>query len=328
MYRKTVRRRRAVLALLVALSLILLTAYFGESPGGRLHAVQRDFLTIISPIQSGANAALKPVRDAFGWIGDTLNARSQRDAARAQLRALRREVVASQAERQGYHELLRLFHLDNQAHLSQYTPVSATVVGKSPNFWYSTVTIDKGTGAGVRVNDPVVNGEGLVGKVTLAASDGAQVSLITDSAVEVTAKVNMTGTWGILEPKVGEPGDLAMQYLPASASVAPGQYIVTNGTISREGESLFPPGIPIGQVTSVNEESPFKLVNVRPLAELRNLDVVQVLTYAHRSRPERLATLAASLPPGGQGGQSGEGSGSGSGTGQVAQAGAQAGGGG
>ncbi len=66
MHDKTVRRRRAVLGLLVVLSLLLLTAYFGEAPNGRLHAVQRDFLAVVSPIQDGANKALKPVRDLFG----------------------------------------------------------------------------------------------------------------------------------------------------------------------------------------------------------------------------------------------------------------------
>ena len=83
MYDKTVRRRRAVLVLLVVLSLLLLTAYFGEAPSGRLHGVQRGFLTVVSPIQDGANKALKPVRDLFGWFGDTLHAKSQRDKAQA-----------------------------------------------------------------------------------------------------------------------------------------------------------------------------------------------------------------------------------------------------
>ena len=63
MHDKVVRRRRAVLALLVALSLFLLTAYFGESSGGGLHATQRGALEVLAPIQEGANKALKPVRD-------------------------------------------------------------------------------------------------------------------------------------------------------------------------------------------------------------------------------------------------------------------------
>lgn len=298
MYDKTVRRRRAVLVLLVALSLILLTAYFREAPGGRLHSVQRGFLTVISPIQDGANKALKPVRDLFGWFGDTLHARSQRDQLRKQVERLRSRAIANQADERSYRELLALFHLDNQIGAADYTPVSATVVARSPNIWYSTVTIDAGTARGVHLNDPVINGEGLVGKVTQAASDGAQVSLITDSSVGVTAMVNATGSTGIVQPKVGDPNDLLLQYLPADSTVSPGDYVVTAGSVAGKEESLFPRGIPIGQVTSVDESSPYKAVNVHPVANLHNLDVVQVLTSVRGSRASRLSHLVASLPAG------------------------------
>jgi rod shape-determining protein MreC len=173
---KTVRRRRAVLGLLVVLSLLLLTAYFGEAPNGRLHAVQRDFLTVVSPIQDGANKALKPVRDMFGWIDNTLHAKSQRDQLLKQVDKLRRELVANEAEKRSYGELLSLYHLDSGLKVSDYRPVNATVVAKSPNVWYSTVTIDEGESAGVRVNDPVINGEGLVGKVAQTASASSQTA--------------------------------------------------------------------------------------------------------------------------------------------------------
>jgi rod shape-determining protein MreC len=297
-YDKTVRRRRAVLLLLVVLSLILLTAYFGEAPGGRLHSVQRGFLTVLSPVQDGANKALKPVRDAFGWIGDTVHAKGQRDQLRKQVDKLRRAVIANQTERTSYRELLALYHLDNQLNVSNYRPVTATVVAKSPNIWYSTVTIDKGEGSGVRINDPVINGEGLVGKVTQVASDGAQVSLITDSTMGVSARLGTTPATGIVQPKVGEPNDLLLQYLPPSTQANRGDYVVTSGTVSSPDDSLYPPGIPIGQVTSVNEESAYRSVNVHPVANLHNLDVVQVLTAARGSAPSRVGKLAATLPAG------------------------------
>jgi rod shape-determining protein MreC len=297
-YDKTVRRRRALLALLVALSLILLTAYFGEAAGGGLHSVQRGFLTVLSPIQDGANKALKPVRDAFAWISDTVHAKSEHKQLVAQVDKLRRELIANQSERGAYHELLALYHLDSQLSISNYHPVTATVVAKSPNIWYSTVTIDKGEAAGVRINDPVINDEGLVGKVTQVASDGAQVSLITDSTVGVSARLGNSAATGIVQPKVGEPNDLLLQYLPASAQANKGDYVVTSGTVSSPDDSLFPPGIPIGQVTSVNEESAYRSVNVHPLADLHNLDVVQVLTAAQNSAPAKVSKLASNLPPG------------------------------
>jgi len=303
---KTVRRRRAVLALLVVLSLILLTAYFGEASSGGLHSVQRGFLTVVSPIQNGANKALKPVRDLIGWFGDTLHAKGQRDELRKQVDKLRREVIADDAEKHSYRELLSMYRLDNQLSVSDYHPVTATVVAKSPNVWYSTVTIDKGESSGVHVNDPVINGEGLVGKVAQAASDGAQVTLITDSSVGVSARIGSSGATGIVQPKVGDPNDLLLQYLPANTRASRGEYVVTSGTVSSPDDSLYPPGIPIGQVTSINEESAYSSVNVHPLADLHNLDVVQVLTASSGSLPSNISRLTTNLPAGQQAAPSGE----------------------
>jgi rod shape-determining protein MreC len=296
-YDKTVRRRRLILALLVGLSLVLLTAYFGEAPGGGLHSVQRGFLTVISPVQDGANKVLKPVRDLFGWFGSTLHAKSQNKELRSELAKLRMQLSTTQSDEHSYHELLALYHLDGDLSISRYSPVTATVFYKSPNIWYSTITIDKGSSSDVRVNDPVINGEGLVGKVTQVASDGALVSLITDSSVEVTAKIAATGAVGIVQPQVGEPGRLLMQYLPAGAHPATGDLVVTAGKVSSRADSLYPGGIPIGTVTSINEQSPYRSVNVSPLVDLHNLDVVQVLTYASGSRVAGLTRLAATLTP-------------------------------
>ena len=90
---KTVRRRRAVLGLLVACSLILLTASFGGD-GGAVGSVQRGFSEVLNPVQEGASRALKPVRDLFGWFGDTLRARraSSRTSAPSATSSARRSL--------------------------------------------------------------------------------------------------------------------------------------------------------------------------------------------------------------------------------------------
>ena len=68
MHDKQVRRRRAVLGLLVVVSLILLTAYFGESPGSPLHSIQRGIVAVLSPVQEGASKVLSPFRDVAGLV--------------------------------------------------------------------------------------------------------------------------------------------------------------------------------------------------------------------------------------------------------------------
>lgn len=304
MYGKTVRRRRAVLVLLVALSIILLTAYFGESPGGGLHSVQRGFMTVVSPIQDGANAVLKPARDAVDWFGEMLKAKDERNRLRHELAQLRTAVAAERSGRLTSAEERELGNLDRHVRLAGYRPVSATVVLESAIIWYQTVDIDKGSSEGIAVNDPVINGEGLVGKVTAVAPESAQVSLITDSRVSVSARISGSRQAGMLQPKVGNPSDLLLQYLPSNTKASEGALVETSGTVESGYESLFPAGIPIGTIASVESESPYK-VNVRPAVELHSLDQVQVLTSGPSSRPAGVASGLASLPS--EQGEGGEG---------------------
>src|SRR4029077_8931491 len=90
--------RRAVLALLVAVSLVLLTAYFGESPNSPLHSVQRGIVEVLSPVQQGASTVLSPVRDVAGWFSDTLRAKSERDRLSKEVNKLTAEGDAYRQE--------------------------------------------------------------------------------------------------------------------------------------------------------------------------------------------------------------------------------------
>lgn len=280
MYRQTVRRRRAVLGLLVGLSLILLTAYFGEPAGGGLHALQRGVLQVLAPIQEGANRALKPFRDVAGWFDDTLQAKGQRDKLRKEVRALRAQAIDGQAAVRDNVELRSLLGLDRSDRLSAYKPVTARVIGRSPTVWYQTLNVDRGSSSGVHVDQPVIDGDGLVGKVTSVTSGAAQVTLITDNTSGVSAKVNDTGVDGIVAPAVGDPNDLLLDFVSRKDKIVKGEAIVTAGTRSSKLESLFPPGIPIGSVTRVDaqEVNLYQRVHVQPYADLRRLDFVQVLT--------------------------------------------------
>ena len=106
-----------------------------------------------------------------------------------------------------------------------------------------------------------------------------------------------------MQPKVGAPNDLLLHYLPSGAQANEGEYVVTSGTVAGPDDSLYPPGLLIGQVTSVNEESAYKSVNVHPIANLHNLDVVEVLTSRSGAAPANLKALVAALPAG-KGGES------------------------
>jgi rod shape-determining protein MreC len=280
-YDKTVRRRRVVLGLLVASSLILLTAYFGESAGGGLHSVQRGVLEVVSPIQEGASKALKPVRDLFGWAGDTFHAKGQLKDVREDRDALRAQNIQLQAKLREQAQLGDQIALNKQYDLSDNGPVAAHVVGQDPNLWFTQVTIDRGTSSGVNVNQAVVNGEGLVGKVTAVTSGSAIVTLATDHTTQIGATVSETGVRGIVGVEAGHPTDLVLTSLSGKDVVRPGETVVTSGTVSNVGKfpSPYPRDIPIGRVTRVEDKgSDNQQVHVAPFANARRLDLVEVLT--------------------------------------------------
>jgi rod shape-determining protein MreC len=160
------------------------------------------------------------------------------------------------------------------------SPVSARVITRSPTLWYATVTINKGTSSGVRVDQPVINGDGLVGTITATTGDASIVTLITDHTSGVSAIVNESGVPGVIQPAVGNPNDLLLQYIRRGDQIAVGQNVVTAGSRSARYESLFPPGIPVGKVSKVDNQEldVYQRVHVKPFAQLRKLDIVQVLT--------------------------------------------------
>jgi rod shape-determining protein MreC len=290
--KKVVRRRRAALAVFLGLSLALLTAYFGESGGGALHALQRGAQEALAPIEAGATRAFKPLRDFFGWAGDTLDAKDQNEKLQDEVERLREQLARSQTAQRDASQLRGLVGLARQEGYPQGTqPVTARVIARSPTVWYSTVKVDKGRSDGVRTDQPVVAAGGLAGKVTRVTGGTAEVTLITDASSAVSAQVMPEGATGIVKPEVGDPDDLLLDFVQKGKRVTEGTTVVTSGFTSRRVESLFPRGIPIGRVTKVDldEVELYQRVHLKPFADLRRVDYVQVLT--RRPRTERAEVI-------------------------------------
>jgi len=281
-YRKQVRRRRAVLTLLILGSFVLLTVTYGQGSGG----VQRGVSTIFSPLQGVADRALKPARDTVAWFDETFDARGENNRLEEELANTRRQAVAGQEALQENAELRKLVQLDRGPALAEsaYEPVSARVIARSPTVWNSTVIVDAGSGDGVEVDDPVVSGDGLVGLVASTQGGSAQVTLVTDHTSAVSAKVVPGGVQGVIRPDIGNPEDLILDFIDSTRDVHGGQAVVTSGWRAKGLASLFPPGLPIGEVTSASivEQEASQQVHLRPYADIANLDLVQVLTGGSR----------------------------------------------
>jgi rod shape-determining protein MreC len=276
--RSPVQRRRAVLAVLLAVSLVLLTIYFSEPVGGGLHAMQRGAGEVLSPMEEGASRIFKPFSDLAGWVGDVADAKKQNKELKAEVKNLHGQLATLATNQREAAQLRALAQVSQNLPQNAKT-VTARVIAHSPTVWYSTLDIDKGRNDGIRVNQPVITAGGLAGTVVSTTGGTAQVALITDSSSAVAAEVMPNGVHGVVKPEIGGK-DLILDYIPKNSHVHRGQVVITSGFKSAELQSLFPRGIAIGKVGSVNQDQlqVYQRVRVHPYAELRDIDFVQVVT--------------------------------------------------
>ena len=252
----------------------MLTFYFRESENGPAHLVQGGVLQVVAPLQEGTAVATKPLRDAWNWTTGLFSANSENTDLRKEVEQLRvglANELTTQAENEELRALVQL--QDNQIFPEGVEFVTGRVVARSTTAWYSTVTIDVGSDDGVSEYDAVVNGSGLVGRVTSVTGGAAQVTLISDQQSYADAVVMPGGAQGIVTGSV--TGDVTLSYVDKSERVKAGQYVVTSG---RTG-SIFVRGIPIGVVESVGSQEVelYQSIAIKPFVDFRKLNIVQVV---------------------------------------------------
>jgi rod shape-determining protein MreC len=270
-----------VLALLIVGSFVLLTLTYQGSRG-----LQSGVSTIFSPVQSVADRALKPARDLVDWFDKTFDARGENSRLKSELVKARAQAVAGQDALSENAQMRKLLALDRAPALAYtaYKEVTGSVIARSPTVWRSSVSIDVGSSDGVHVDDPVISGGGLVGRIASVQGGSSQVMLLTDHESGITAKVVPPGVQGVVKPEVGNPEELILDFIDSTKRVHRGQAVVTAGWRAQGVASLFPRGLPLGEVTkaSIVDQEATEQVDVRPYADLRNLDLVQVLTGGSR----------------------------------------------
>jgi rod shape-determining protein MreC len=264
------RRRRPLLAVLVLVSLVLLTIDYRQGETGMLAAVQRGALAVFGPVQEGLAGVTRPVGDFISSVGQLGQLRRQNAELEAELQQLRDGTVSLAQLRQENAELRDLLRMQRQL---GYTTTGAQVIAQPPGSFEWSVLIDVGAANGVEVGMPVVNGEGLVGKVTEVTARNARVQLAISPNARYAVRLTGSQEQGFLTGRGNRP--LELQLLDPEGVAEPGQEVVTQ---TFRG-STIPDGIPIGIVEIAPEEPPGvqRRIAVRPLVDFSSLRFVQVV---------------------------------------------------
>jgi rod shape-determining protein MreC len=186
-----------------------------------------------------------------GQAGQALVPRSelirQNELLRRENEQLRLQSIRAEEAMRENTRLRQLYGWQQQQH---WKLKLANVVLRDPANWWRTVQIDLGSRNGLSNNLPVLASTGaLVGRISSVSLTRAQVVLLGDPALKVSARVENetrdTGVIGSSGPLDSELVD--MGYLSKSANLKPGQIVVTSGN-----GGIFPPGIPIGKIVDTH----------------------------------------------------------------------------
>lgn len=195
---------------------------------------------------------------------------------RHQNRELKKEILALVSENRRYKEMLathdRLKKLLQFKETIRSPALASQVVGRDPTGWFKSIIIDKGKEDGIALDMPVVNASGVVGRVVAVSPHYAKALLIIDQNSSVDCLVQRSRDRGMLKGLSTEK--CKMDYVVTSSDVMVGDVVVTSGL-----GGVFPKGLPLGSVTSVNEAAGelFKDIEIQPVVDFSKLEEVLVI---------------------------------------------------
>jgi rod shape-determining protein MreC len=266
-------RSRATLLFLILTSITVITLDFRGDGSGVIGSV-RDLATDgLAPVRDAADSVLSPIGSAFSGITGYDDLEDENARLRDQLAEARGAETRFQETEA---ELEELLELNDLGWIGDVPAVTARVVSAPVSNFEQTIELNRGRGDGIRVDMPVVTGDGLVGRVVQVSEKRSRVRLITDPGSSVGVRVSSSGETGIAEGE-GPDRTMSVGFIEVNAEVKRRDRAVTSGL--EGGSDLYPAGVPVGRVVRAEkvEGELQQRVEIRPLADIAHLRFVKVL---------------------------------------------------
>jgi rod shape-determining protein MreC len=273
----------------VLLQVLLLAVQIKRDSQGRLIRVWT--VGAVSPFERAGAHGISHIRDTWNHYFALQNTSRENEELKRENGALKLQITQLQSKASEADRLAALLKF-RQTNVD-VPMVAARVIGWSADSTQQAIYLDRGERDGIRRDMGVITPDGVVGKVIESYKDTAQVLLLTDKESGVGAMLASTR----VQKPVGGNGEalLILKYISNEEDVNPGERLVTSGI-----DRIFPPDLPVGTIADVKPGNTFKLIRVRPAANLERLEEVFVLLTLKplHIKQEPPAPSSASSPAG------------------------------
>jgi len=271
----------------VAVAFALITVDIRGGDASPLNGARNAAASVFGPAERAVAGAVNPAADTIRAIRDSGDHNAKLQSLERQNADLKQRLATAELDRTRSAELTKML---GAAGAGQYTIKAAQVVavGAAQGFSW-TVTIDLGSADGIQRDETVINGDGLVGRVTTVGSSTSTVLLASDPEFTVGTRMEGGNEIGFATGQGERP--MKVELLDGQAHVKVGQRLVSFGS---ENDRPFVPGVPVGTVVKVDDTpgSLTRTVLVRPFVNFNALDLVGVVVVPPRTNPRD-----AVLPP-------------------------------
>ncbi|WP_369035916.1 MULTISPECIES: rod shape-determining protein MreC [Streptomyces] len=285
------RESRLLLVLLIAIAFALITVDIRGGEDSPVDGARQAAAAVFGPVEDGVATVVDPVGDAVSAVRDSGERHDRLAALEKENAALKARLGSGDRNRSRLNQLDKML---KSAGAGQYGIKGAEVIaiGAAQGFSW-TVTIDIGANDGVKRDMTVLNGDGLVGRVTTVGPGTSTVLLANDPDFTVGTRMEGSDELGFASGQGDRP--LRVQLLNGKAKVSKGDRLVTFGS---QADKPFVPGVPVGVVSRVDPSGGdlTRTIYVTPFVGFTKLDIVGVVVEAPRTDPRDTVLPAKPKP--------------------------------
>ena len=230
---------------------------------------------LLAPLRYGANTLTASAERLYGYMFHYESLEAENEALKAQIAEMEDEARQADSYQRENQRLRNM--LDLTSVREDFVLVDAYIIAWSSTDWSSTITINKGTNAGIGLDMCAItdNGE-VVGLVTEVGSNFAVIKTVLDSSLEISATIASSGYRGMVTGGYtdGRKDLLKMDYLPSGSIIRNNDQVVTSGS------TVYPRNLIMGHIIDADfdETGVAKYAILEPAADMGRLEQVFIIT--------------------------------------------------
>ena len=269
-----IRPKHLLIALTVILFAVMLSSYIFDIRLTPLNVISG---YVFVPVESGLGKLGSAISDQVTKYARMSEVYEENERLKAELDEMNSQVNSLKLAQYDVEKLRTLLELKET--YSEYSKISATIIGKDPGNWFQNFTINVGEKDGIKEGMNVISDAGLAGIVIEVGPNYSKVKSIMDDLSSVSAMVLSTSDNCIVNgslTSMDEDGTIVFTNLRDDKDrVVIGDQIVTS-YISSE----YLPGILIGYIQEMHRQSNnlTKAGKITPVVDFERLKYVYVIT--------------------------------------------------